>query len=279
MNLAQYLIRTLNFCSQRQLWLLMGGLMIGCQPVLNFFAFHPDRQFLLQESQLPQGIKEVQFSSLDGETLFGLFLPDSASKHLLLYFQGNAGNIYHRIEDLQTLNEMGMNVLGLSYRGYGKSTGSPSEKGIYQDGKAALNYAQNELGFKFSNIILFGRSIGSAVAVELAQKNDFGAMILVSPITSAKAQAKASGMGALASLAGDAFNNLEKVKNITTPVLIIHGKEDQIIPYQMGREIYNAINAPKEFVEIPRAGHNDLSSGLYPQYWQAVEKFVTKKMD
>ena len=246
----------------------------GCKPVVNEFAFHPDTIHVVPSERLPDDIKEITIKSGDGVLLTSLYLPSPNSKKLLIYFHGNAGNIYHRIPDLRLINRSGINVIGVEYRGYGKSSGSPSEDGIYLDGEAALKYAVENLGFSEGNIILFGRSIGTAVAVNTAQHRKLDGVILVSPLTNAHDEAKAAGLGSVASLAGDAFDNLSKIDNIEAPLLVIHGTSDNVIPYSMGVEIFNRAKAKKYFVRIDGGNHNDLQNKFARQYWPPIISFI-----
>lgn len=172
------------------------------------------------------------------------------------------------------MRNSGVNVLGVDYRGYGKSEGKPSEKGIYLDGEASLTYAINELGFNEKNVYLFGRSIGTTVAINTAQKKDIAGLILVSPLTSGKEQAKATGKSSLSFLAGASFRNIDKVQNITCPVLVIHGTKDRIIPYAMGVRIYNKIQTKKKLITIAGAGHNNMPSEFTVEYWKPILEFI-----
>ena len=254
--------------------ILLGFSTYGCKPVVNHFAFHPDTTNVLPTEKLPDDIKEISIKSSDGVLNTSLYLPSPNSNKLLIYFHGNAGNIYRRIPDLRLMNRSGINVLGVEYRGYGKNSGSPSEEGIYLDGEAALKYAVENLGISEDDIILFGRSIGTAVAINSAQHKKLRGIILVSPLTNANAEAKAAGMGSIASLAGDAFDNLSKIDGIEAPLLVIHGTSDNVIPYSMGVEIFNRAKVKKYFVRINGAGHNNLQNEFGRQYWPPIISFI-----
>lgn len=246
----------------------------GCDEIINVMAFHPDTKNVLSVDRLPSGVEEQFISSGDNFKIQSYYLPFKDSDRLLIYFHGNAGNIGHRVYDLMKIRSMGVNVLGISYRGYGKSDGKPSEDGIYADARAALKYSEKQLGFSLDKIIIMGRSIGTTAAVQTAQQLKLAGLILISPLTSGKAQAKTTNLSPLAFLAGDAFNNISKIKNIICPVLIIHGTNDKIIPFRMGEEIYNGLQTKKELVKIEGAGHNDLSIEYYELYWASVKKFL-----
>lgn len=249
---------------------------MGCRVAVNFFAFHPDRNDLIPIDRLPTGVEERFIHTEDGHRLQCYWLARPEQRRLLIYFHGNAGNVGHRLPDLITLSEMGFGVLGVGYRGYGSSSGRPSEEGIYADGQSALDYAFRELGFQASDITLFGRSIGSTVAVEVGRHHPVGAVVLVSPITSGKAAGRLH-FGPLALLAGNAFDNLSKIKELHSPLLIVHGTEDEVLPYEMGRQLFAAANEPKYFEPIQGAGHNDLSFGAADSYWRVIRHFLDQR--
>jgi pimeloyl-ACP methyl ester carboxylesterase len=244
----------------------VAGIIHGC-------AFHPDRRDIPATDQLPAGIKEIYISTEDGERLQCYWLARPPSRWVLIYFMSNTGNIAQRIPDLMHLADLGLNVLGAGYRGFGKSTGRPSERGIYLDGRTEL-YAMLQRGFKKAQVILMGRSLGSAVAVEIAQDQAIGGLILVAPLTSGKAMALAHGFGPLAYFIGDAYDNLDRISHIRCPLLIVHGTEDEGAPMDMGRQLYAAAPAPKRFVAIRGAHHSDISRFAPDQYWGAIRDFI-----
>ncbi len=254
--------------------LILSVLLMGCRFIVNFFAFHPDRHDLLPADRLPAGLQEVFIPTKDREQLQCYWIARQQSPWLLIYFHGNAGNIGHRIPDLLTLADMGLNVLGVGYRGYGKSTGSPSEQGIYRDGQAALAYAQKILGFNLKRIILLGRSLGSCVAVDIARQKALAALVLVTPMTTGRAMGKFHRFGPIALMAGNAFDNLTKIKAIQCPLLIVHGRSDEIVPFYMGEQLYAQAPQPKRFVPIQGAGHNDISIVGADRYWGAIRQLI-----
>jgi fermentation-respiration switch protein FrsA (DUF1100 family) len=247
---------------------------MNCRFLINKMAFFPDRFDIPAVDRLPKGVDQVHIKTSDGERLQCYWIPRSDSRRVLIYFHGNAGNISHRLPDLLNLAQMNLNVLGVGYRGYGTSTGSPCEAGIYQDGHAALRFITSEKAFDPGQIYLLGRSIGSTVAVEIAQKQALAGVILVTPLTTARAVAKANGFGIFSALAGDAFNNSGKIQQLSAPLLIVHGTRDEIIPFRLGRELFDQAPAPKEFVAIEDAGHNDISFAASGRYWNAIEEWI-----
>ena len=256
---------------------LLGITVLGCNPVVNMFAFHPDSVNVMPTENLPHEVQEFTIATEDNVKITSLYLPNEKSNRLLIYFHGNAGNIYHRIPSLLQLHKFGINVIGVSYRGYGKSEGNPSEAGIYADGEAMVQHAIDRLGFYEQNIIIFGRSIGTTVAISTAQNKNIRGLILVTPLTSGKEQAKASGLSSISLLAGDSFDNITKINNIKSPLLVIHGTNDQIIPYSMGKEIFDRANVKKSFVRIEGADHNNLHAKFSQEYWLPIFKFIGKE--
>lgn len=252
----------------------VSAIINGCKYVINQVAFHPDNVNVIPNNRLPQGIEEFFVTTQDQFNIHGLYLPVAGSDKALIYFHGNAGNIYHRIPSLTQLQSVGVNVIGVSYRGYGKSEGTPSEEGIYLDGDAVFNYVTEELGFDKRNIILFGRSIGTTVAINTSQHKEIGGLILVTPLTSGKAQAKAGGLGVISSVAGNSFDNLSKMKNVNVPLLVIHGTDDRVIPYSMGKEIFDMAASTKQFVEITGGDHNNLQDRYQQAYWEPIFEFI-----
>jgi len=242
--------------------------------VINSCAFHPDRRNLPATSQLPSGVEELFITTDDGERLHCYWLPRPPSPRALIYFQGNSGNMAQRIPELMRLADLGFNVLGAGYRGFGKSTGRPTESGIYRDGRSALNYLLTRHAFQKRQVILLGCSIGSAVAVEIARGEPLGAVILVTPISSGKEIAKAHGYGPLAYFAGDAFDNLSRIDQIRCPLLIVHGTADEVTPIDMGRQLYAKAPEPKYFVAIEGAHHNDIAFFAPDRYWGAIKDFT-----
>lgn len=268
------LFKTVRLCAI--LAVISSTVLVGCKPLINQFAFHPDTTNVLSPEQLPLGIQELVVTNKDGLELRSLFLPSAQSEKLVIYFHGNAGNIYSRIPNLMTFNQAGLNVLGVGYRGYGRSEGSPSEEGLYQDGATLFQYAKEELGYAEENIFILGRSIGSTVAIETAQDKNIAGLILSTPLTSAKDIVKSSGFGWISSLAGNALDNLSKLDNLRAPLLVVHGTDDQITPYTMGVEIFEAATVQKQLITIEGGDHNSLHIEYAQEYWPPILEFIER---
>ena len=202
----------------------------------------------------------------------------------ILWFHGNGGNIGHRVGDLALISRrLGVNSFIFDYRGYGRSEGKPSESGVYRDARAALDYLSSRSDVDPEGIVFFGRSLGTAVAVELAEDlaedlaggtTPYG-MILVSPLTTLKDMARAlHPLLPLHLLVGSRFDSLSRIGNVHCPLLVIHGENDEIIPLEQGRELFAAANSPKRFLSLPTTGHNDSFSGSGSELWQYLDNFL-----
>lgn len=239
-------------------------------------TFFPDTTNSIPEKDIPSYATEHWIKTSDGETIQSfLFLHDEIQKRpLFIYFHGNAGNLYYRFDNAEKLYQMHHDVLLVSYRGYAKSTGTPTEEGIYIDGASAANYAISELGYKENEISIFGRSLGSTVAVHIAQNREFRHVVLITPLTSGKDMAVAMGLGLIKFVAGDSYNSLQKINNLKSPILIVHGDRDEVVPHHMGKQLFELYNGPKHMVTIKNGRHNDLQEVEPEIYWGEIKKFI-----
>ena len=246
--------------------------------------FHPDKG---NDSITPDayGIEydDVTFRTEDGLNLHGWFVPGKKSSpdedlHTLLWFHGNAGNINHRLGNIKMLHErVQVNVFIIDYRQYGRSEGKISEKGTYIDAGAALAHLHSRKEINQEKIIFFGRSLGSAVAVELALKEKCRALILETPFTSILEMGKKLyPFLPVSLLLKTKYDSLSKIRNIKVPILIMHGDKDDLVPFEHGKRLYDMANEPKEFYTIPGAGHNDTHIVGGDEYFDVIRNFVKK---
>lgn len=241
----------------------------------NFFVFFPDRSFHATPADWGLTVEDVSFEAEDGTRLHGWFFPLDNKAPIILFSHGNAGNISHRLENVKLLLDQGLRVFIYDYRGYGRSGGSPSEKGIYQDGLAAYDYLASHKKISPDGIISFGRSLGAAVAIEIAMRREVWSLIIESAFTSTRDMAKEMFLFQLLSPTLPAnYNNLKKIKSIHVPKFIIHGEEDEIVPFSMGERLYGAAPDPKSFYPVPRAGHNDTYRVGGKDYFDAFSRFA-----
>jgi len=254
--------------------LLLNGMMYMLQPGMVFYPTANINE-TPAEWQLPY--EDVIIDTRDGERLHGWYIPasgDSQAQPVLLFLHGNAGNISHRRASLEIFHRLGLNQLIIDYRGYGKSTGSPGEDGLYHDATAAWQYLLENRDFSADQIIIFGRSLGGAVATQLASRVQARGVILESSFSSARDMAQHTFplLSHLLYLRYD-FNSLERMPQINAPLLILHSPQDEIIPYQSAEKLFKAAQQPKTFVQL-RGDHNN---GFYlsqPMYQQALADWL-----
>ncbi len=192
----------------------------------------------------------------------------------VLYFHGNAGNIAQRHDILLRFASMGFAVLAPDYRGYGRSEGRPSEKGIYQDARAAWDLLTGELGYSPRQVILFGKSLGGGPALELASTVRPGGLFVQSTFTSIPDMAGEVLPFVPKFLVSTKMNNLEKIAKVTCPVLVIHSRRDEIVPYRMGEKLFAAAPDPKKMLTLEREFHNDTVFAPGTGYDEAVREFA-----
>jgi fermentation-respiration switch protein FrsA (DUF1100 family) len=216
--------------------------------------FYPDKKIEFLPRDVGLNSEEVFFNTSDGIQISAWFVPHPQARHTILFAHGNAGNISHRIEKLKFFYDLGCNILIFDYRGYGKSQGRPSEKGIYLDAKAAYDYLLSR-HISADAIIGYGESIGGAVVIDLAYKNKLGGLIVDGCFSCAKDMAKFIYPFIPYWVFSSRFNSEAKISSIKIPKLIIHSVNDEIVPYKLGHKLYGSALEPKEFLQI-RGGHN-----------------------
>ena len=220
--------------------------------------FYPTKEIELSPASVGLDYQDTFFKTIDNLMLNGWFVSSNKAKYTILFCHGNAGNISHRIEKLKFFSELGCNVFIFDYRGYGRSQGSPSEIGFYKDAKAAYDYLLSR-GINSDQIIGYGESIGGAVIVDLAYKEIMKAVIIDSSISSVKDMVKHVYYFVPSWIFVSRFDSESKIKSIKIQKLIIHSLNDEIVPYQLGKKLYEVSAEPKDFLEI-HGGHN---SGFY----------------
>jgi fermentation-respiration switch protein FrsA (DUF1100 family) len=241
----------------------------------GFFIFFPETHLDYTPDKLNMDFKEVYLPSEDGERLHGWFFPLKGECPVILFCHGNAGNISHRLENVRLLLREKLQVFLFDYRGYGRSSGSPSERGIYLDGLAAYDYLAEKERIDQAQIIAFGRSLGAAVAIEISLKRGVKSLIVESAFTSTREVARSTALFFPVSYMLPAhYNNLKKIGRVTVPKLIIHGRADEIIPFPMGTKLFEAAKAPKYFLPLERAGHNDTFIVGGRGYFEAFARFA-----
>lgn len=242
---------------------------------LVYFPNAPSRALEATPESAGLAYESVDFSTDDGVRLHGWFLPGpAAARATLLFCHGNAGNISHRLDSLKIFHDLGLSVLIFDYRGYGESDGRPSEAGTYRDAEAAWRYLTDQRGIAPENIVIFGRSLGAAVAAHLAAAHKPKALILESGFTSAPdLAAEIYWFLPVRWLLRLRYDAAAYLKQVRAPVLIVHSRDDEIIPFRHGRALFAAANEPKELLQI-RGDHNQgfLISGR--AYIDGIDAFL-----
>lgn len=269
-------LRKVKF-SLTALTFLSASLILGCR-MEDKFIYYPDATIERGPGDIGLAFDEIFFASTDGVRLHGWFVPYPEAETTLLWFHGNAGNISHRLENLRLIHDkMQLNVFIFDYRGYGRSAGRASEEGTYRDGEAAVRYLHSRKDVDPKKIVFFGRSLGAAVATDLAAREECLALILESPFASVREMARvAFPFFPIGRFLSTRYDVVEKIKNVRHPLLVLHGDRDEVIPYAQGRKVFEAAQEPKEFYTIFGAHHNDTYVVGGDPYFDALKNFVNK---
>jgi fermentation-respiration switch protein FrsA (DUF1100 family) len=262
--------------------LIVGGMLYGAvcayvffmQAKLIYYPNMPSRVLTASPRDVGLDFESVTITTSDRIKLHGWFVPAQQERGVLLFFHGNAGNISHRLDLLKIFHNLGLSSLIIDYRGYGQSQGKITEQGTYLDAEAAWQYLTRGRNVPAEKIVIFGMSLGGAIAANLAARQQPAALILGSSFTSVP------DMGAhlypilpVRLLSRFRYDTRESLKSVTCPVLVIHSPDDEIIPFINGSKLFEAAKEPKSFLEI-HGGHNDgfLTSGKL--YVDGLDKFI-----
>lgn len=243
------------------------------------YVYFPERVLIADPSSVGLHFESISFETEDGVKLSGWFIPRENSRGVVLFFHGNAGNISHRLDSIQMFHRLGLNVFIFDYRGYGQSEGRPTERGTYQDAEAAWQYLVKELKVGPQEIIVFGRSLGGAVASWLAQNQTPGALIVESTFTSLP------DIGStlypylpVRLLSRFKYNTMGYLARVDCPVLVVHSRDDEIMPFSHGKRLFEVAKEPKEFLEIT-GSHNEgfMTSG--ERYEKGLDSFISEYLE
>ena len=257
--------------------LVLSAMVLGAGVAATRFLLdrlHHSRIFL--PDRYPNGIwnpgayglpaEDVWFSTEDGMRLHGWWVPHRKARGTILYCHGNTGSIAHRIGVLSKLWSLEVNLFAFDYRGYGRSTGQPTEDGLYLDVRAAHEHLIREAGCRADEILLFGHSLGGAVAIDCALDRKVAGLVAQSTFTHIRDAARAVFPTLPIHLAARRqFRSIDKVAELEIPKLFIHGESDETVPLELGKRLYESASEPKDFYLVRRGGHNDLH--LYGGRW------------
>ena len=256
------------------LFLLLVLILAFMRILLPGIVFKPTAEIVTTPAVMGVPFDDVTFAASDGVRLNGWYIPAQGARATLLFFHGNAGNISHRIDSIKIFHDLGLSVFIIDYRGYGRSEGRVSIPGVTLDALAAWKWLTEEKKIPPEKIVVFGRSVGGAVAMELMRHVVSGALILESTFSSLPEMIKIPYMAPLARLLiGDVWNSAEAAGALTTPTLCIHSPDDWIVPYRLGRRLYDAVSSEKTFVQI-LGGHNEGFLKSIDVYQPALDVFL-----
>jgi uncharacterized protein len=253
-------------------WVSIALLIYFFQPKL---IYYPHKEVEATPELISLDYEELTLTTNDNVQLNAWWIPHPDARATLLFFHGNAGNISHRLDSIHIFHQLGLSVFIIDYRGYGKSTGTPSEKGTYVDAEAAWNYLTKEKNISPDNIIIFGRSLGGAVAIWLAEKYSSAALIVESSFASIADVGKHYYPYLPTSLLTRIkYPSKDRISNITSPILVVHSVNDDIIPYENGKQLFEAATEPKTLLKI-NGGHNDGFYNSGEKYTNGIDKFIS----
>lgn len=239
-------------------------------------VYLPLRTITATPASLRLAYEDVTFEAGDGVKLSGWFVTAEQSRGVVLFCHGNAGNISHRLESIEIFHRLGLSVFIFDYRGYGESEGKPGENGTYLDAEASWRWLVENQGISPDSIIIFGRSLGGAIAAWLAKEHPPKALILESAFTSIR------DMGAdlypwipIRFISRFHYTTVVYLKEITSPVLVIHSPQDDIIPYSHGQRLFETANEPKEFFKIS-GSHNEGFLLTGKRYEKGLDSFISR---
>ena len=259
---------------------IVGGAFAAYAAFLYFYQknliFHPWKGLEISADLLQTEYENVYVNVTGSERIHGWYFPPPAEypKRVILFCHGNAGNIGNRLETAAFFVNEHVGSLIFDYRGYGNSDGEPSEENVYADARSAYDWLLNEKGFTPDELVLFGRSLGGAVAIDLATTVPCRGLIVESSFTSA-AEAGRSRFPFMPVklLIKYKFESISKIKKVSCPVLVTHSPDDEFLPYEMGEALYEAANQPKQFIALA-GGHNDREYLMHEDYRTAFRKIV-----
>lgn len=268
-----------RFAAQAAIWLVV--LIALLWALVNMMK----RSTLFFPEKYPEGLWDVSgldprptdhtITTPDGVKLHAwLFASADADAPLLIFFHGNGGNLSHRADVAEALARRGISVLLFDYRGYGKSGGSPSESKLYVDGLAVYDYARTTLGVPTERIAVYGESLGGPYAADVAANRKVRGVVIESSFPSAASVANNAYRRPLGVLLGNSLPTARSLNRAKVPVLVIHGDADTIIPFACGRELFDALEGPKEMWVVPGSDHNEIPMVGGEAYFEKVVGFV-----
>lgn len=256
---------------------LAGAVLLAAFLFQDRLVFFPLEDMAADPKQAGLDYEDVRIKTADGLSLHGWHVPAREGRGTVLFCHGNAGNVSHRLDTLEIIHGLGFSCLIFDYRGYGRSEGKPSERGLYEDVLAAGRWLRREKGVGPGGLVLWGRSLGAAVAAYAAAREDPAALILESAFTSAPEMGKKLyPFLPVKLIARIGFDTEKHVAETSCPVLVIHSPDDEIVPLEMGRRVFEAAPEPKRFLEIS-GSHNAGFLQSREKYLSGIDEFLQEE--
>lgn len=235
--------------------------------------FYPEKKVNIYPDSLGLNFQDVFINTKDLVKLHGWFIPNAKAKFTVLFFHGNGGNISDRVEKIKVLYDLGFQIFIFDYRGYGKSSSTPSEQGLYKDARAACRYLMANKKIKLKNIIFYGESLGGAVAIDCALDYEPKAIIFEGTFSQAKDVAKEYYPFFPKALMTNKFDSLAKIVQFKCPQLYFHSKDDEVVPYHLGEKLFEAALGKKRFATLI-GGHVDGFVDSEKVYKSEIKRFI-----
>jgi fermentation-respiration switch protein FrsA (DUF1100 family) len=253
--------------------------------VFLFFRFFERRNlyFPLRHIEAVPGdfgmnYENIELIAEDGIRITGWYIPSNKPRAVLIFCHGNGGNISHRMDKIKVFNDLNADVLIFDYRGYGESEGSPSENGLYFDAEAVYQYLIKDRKVSPGTIIAYGESLGGAVAVHLAAGHTMGALIIEGGFTSVRDMAKRYFPFIPTFIYKSRYDSLKKIRGLQVPLLLLHSEGDEIVPFELGKRLYEAAEGPKDFIWLS-GGHNDAFLVSRDIFESGIASFLDRHMN
>lgn len=239
----------------------------------NHAIYFPEKEIKTSPSEIGLPFEEIFLQTKDKIRIAGWYIPGNPGKNTVLILHGNAGNIADRLEKIELLAKLGVNVFIVDYRGYGKSSGRPCERGFYLDARAAYDYLVREKKIGPDKIILYGESIGGAVAVKLASEAKVAGLIIEGAFSSGRDLAGVIYPFLPSFIFADSYNSNSRVGLVEAPILVMHSRQDEVVPYRLAEKLFNSIPDRKTFVEL-KGSHNGAFLQSAGKYTSSIKEFI-----